>query len=147
MDAGLIVTSPVEMQKADVTLTQNGRMATEMVASEASWSGPQQGRLQGKLLKMGIFQFIIQVPQDRRTVKTRNWERGREFSTQWMKRWFSHEFEFGGFVILEDPDVLRCPFLNFQWAFPHFFPNYMLNLKALSLLSPGPQLPWQGKNG
>lgn len=39
MDAGLIVTSPVEMQQADATRTLNGRRTTETVAAEASKAG------------------------------------------------------------------------------------------------------------
>lgn len=50
-----------------------------MVASEASWSGPSKAGCRGEaLVKTGVCQFTVQGPQDRREIKTGNWERGGE---------------------------------------------------------------------
>lgn len=71
--------------------------------------------------------FIVQGPQDRRGVKARKWEKNSQQGRQ-----FTHEFEFGGFITLEDLGACWCSCLHFQhpslpWVISSFLNTQLFN--------------------
>lgn len=77
-----------------------------MVASEASWSGPSKAGCRGEaLVKTGGVPVYSPRTPGQEGNQDRELGQGRRISTGWMKRWLSHESEFGGFRTLEDLDA------------------------------------------